>query len=170
MTTRFLGLVPAFALLAVGAAQAQNQTGNMAYPTPNPSGEVRIPAPTTRDTGNMAYPASPGGVTVQGATAPDTGNMATPTSRSSLTGRSTRMAAMKADPAKAMRPDVAPTAAQTATAQSLDAAPGAAAVPYTDFLPPERPMGKPMTGKGKMMHKPMHHMAKPKAAKPAAAK
>lgn len=177
MTTRFLGLVPAFALLAVGAAHAQvgNQTGNMAYPTPNASGEVRIPSPTARDTGNMAYPASPGGVPVQGAMGTDTGNMATPAGRSSLNTRGTRMAAMRGDPANSMRPDVAPTPAQTQMAQSLDMAPSAAPVPYTDFLPATRAMGSPMMGRrGMMMHKGMHRpmharMMHKAAANPAAA-
>ena len=62
------------------------------------------------------------------------------------------------DPANAMRPDVAPTPAQTTTAQSLDSAPASAPVPYTDFLPPERPAGKAgMMRHGAPMHRAVHH-------------
>ncbi len=161
MMTRFTGLIPAFALLAVGTAhaQVQNQTGSMAYPQSMPSGQVQVTAPAARDTGNMAYPASPGGVTAAAAPDADTGNMAIPMGRGSLRARRMPVAAMRApagDPANSMRPDVAPTPAQSATAQSLDNAPGAAPVPYTDFLPPERPMGKGMAGK-RMARRPMHH-------------
>ena len=173
MTSRFLGLAPAFALLAVGVAHAQvtNQTGSMAYPQSLPSGQVQLQAPTARDTGNMAYPASPGGVSERAPQGADTGNMATPTGRSALNTRRaaapTRMAA--GDPANSMRPDVAPTPAQTAQARALDAAPSAAPVPYTDFLPPARPMAK--GGRGAVHHavmrKPMK--AATKAATPAAA-
>ena len=159
MTTRFTGLIPAMALLAVGAAialpvpaMAQNQTGSMAFPESNPSGQVRIQSPTSRDTGSMAFPASPGGVTEAAPTGADTGNMAVPTGRGSLNRRrvAATPVAMRGDPANSMRPDVAPTPAQTATARSLDSAPSAAPVPYTDFLPPER------AGRGAMA---MHHNA-----------
>ena len=84
----------------------------------------------------------------------------------------TRVAAAPAgDPANSMRPDVAPTPAQTRAAQSLDTAPAAAPVPYTDFLPPPR-----ATGKAAMMHHghvAVHHAVLrhtvPKSATPAAA-
>ena len=177
MTSRFPGLVPAFALLAMGVAHAQQatfDTGNMAYPQSRPSGQVQIPAPTARDTGNMAYPASPGGVTEAAPGGRDTGGMMTPNSQASLNTRPRAMAparmvaARGGDPANSMRPDVAPTPAETATARALDAGPTAAAVPYTDFLPPARPMGK--MAKGKMaMRKPIHHAVMRKPAKAAAA-
>ncbi len=175
MTTRFTGLVPALALLAVGTAHAQvtNQTGSMAYPQSLPSGQVQIQAPTTRDTGNMAYPASPGGVTETAPKGADTGNMASPMGRSGLRGRAMPIAARRApagDPANSMRPDVAPTPAQSATARSLDEAPSAAPVPYTDFLPPEKPMrGKAMAGKRMMARHPIHHAVMKHAAMPAKA-
>ncbi len=178
MTSRFPGLVPAFALLAMGVAHAQvtNQTGSMAYPQSNPSGQVQIPAPTARDTGGMAYPASPGGVTEAAPTGRDTGGMMTPTNQASLNTRPramapARMAAARGgDPANSMRPDVAPTPAETATARALDAGPTSAAVPYTDFLPPARPMGKMAKGKMAMhrMSKPVHHAVMRKAAAAAA--
>ena len=174
MTTRITGLVPAFALLAMGVAHAQvvNQTGSMAFPTPLPSGEVRVTAPTVRDTGNMATPAPSGGISEPASRGRDTGNMALPTGGGSLatTTPAVRMSArakqMAARGEPAMRADVAPTPAQTATAHSLDAGPASAPVPYTDFLPPAKPMGKMAKGK---KGKPVHHAVMRKAAKAAPA-
>ncbi len=80
MNIRVLGLVPVFALAMMGAAYAQSP-GGMAYPAPNPSGEFKIPAPTARDTGNMAYPASPGGLSTTAPSGPGVGNMAYPAGR-----------------------------------------------------------------------------------------
>ena len=67
MSTRISGLVPAFALLAIGVAHAQPATtgggGSMAYPNSLPSGQITTSAPTARDTGSMQTPAPAGGVT-----------------------------------------------------------------------------------------------------------
>lgn len=86
MKFRILGLVPALALAAMNLAQAQSTGGGgqMAYPDSLPSGQVRIPAPTGRDTGSMSYPTSPGGVAQPAARGRDTGSMAYPGGRSPL--------------------------------------------------------------------------------------
>ena len=123
MTIRLRGLVPAFALLApacavltMGVAHAQQpynpNAGQMSYPQSLPSGQVNIPASTARDTGNMAYPASPGGVTESAPRGRDTGNMAYPSGGGAVP-RTTAAAAPMAPMGKAppMRPDVAPTPA-----------------------------------------------------------
>ena len=162
MTFRFMGLIPAMALLAAGTVQAQpanNATtgggGSMAYPDSLPSGQVRIPAPTSRDTGNMAYPASPGGVSQAAPTGPDTnGSMGAPqpsggvtttpapTPRLTRRGRAAaRAAASATQTATPAAGGVAPTADGMAAARALDAAPGAAAVPYVDFSQPAAPKG-----------------------------
>jgi hypothetical protein len=181
MTIRLRGLVPAFALLApacavltMGVAHAQQpynpNAGQMSYPQSLPSGQVNIPASTARDTGNMAYPASPGGVTESAPRGRDTGNMAYPSGGGAVP-RTTAAAAPMAPMGKAppMRPDVAPTPAQTAAARSLDMAPSSAPVPYTDFLPPAKPMaGKPMIHKRMPMHKAAMKTAPKAAATPAA--
>jgi hypothetical protein len=67
-------------------APVQRDTGNMAYPTPLPQGNLdttRTGGIQTRDTGNMAYPTPlPQGnldTTRVGGTTRDTGNMAYPT-------------------------------------------------------------------------------------------
>lgn len=170
MSSRFPGLVPAFALLAIGTAHAQgaNQTGSMAYPQSTPSGQVQIPASTARDTGGMAYPASPGGVTEAAPRGRDTGGMMTPNSQPSLNTRrsaaSMRQVAARGDPANSMRPDVMPTPAETATARALDVGPAAAPVPYTDFMPQPRSagdgMGRDGMGRGRgRMGRSMHHGA-----------
>ena len=101
MRIRLAGLVPAIALLAAGAAHAQSSTGgggSMAYPDPLPSGEVKIPAPTGRDTGNMAYPTSPGGITTAAPTGRDTGSMATPAASGGITTKAPGRASAKAKP------------------------------------------------------------------------
>ncbi|WP_158742159.1 hypothetical protein [Acidisphaera sp. L21] len=175
MTFRFQGLVPAFALLVVGAAAHAQSTGGggqMAYPDSLPSGQVRVPAPTARDTGNMAYPASPGGVTTAAPTGRDTGNMAYPTGGAATVTTHPTPARGRARPgmsgATPAAAAPAPTASGMAAAQSLNSAPGSAPVPYTDFATP----GKPMMGRHGAMHaKPMHHVAAKKkaAAAPAAA-
>ena len=171
MTFRFLGLVPTIALLAAGPAMAQvspNQAtmgggGQMAYPNSLPSGQVQIPAAVSRDTGNMAYPASPGGVTQTAPAGRDTGNMAYPTGLGSvptaapMRGRpGMRAAAPNAAPAPA------PTAGGMAAAHALETAPGAAPVPYTDFATP----GTAMRGHHGMTHR---RMRAAKKAMPAAA-
>jgi hypothetical protein len=173
MTFRFQGLVPAFALLVVGAAAHAQSTGGggqMAYPDSLPSGQVRVPAPTARDTGNMAYPASPGGVVTAAPTGRDTGNMAYPTGGAATitthpSSPAPRGRARPVAPAAAAAPVAPPTAAGMAAAQSLNTAPGSAPVPYTDFATPAKPMGR----HGAMHAKPMHHAVAKKAAAPAAA-
>ena len=182
MSSRFPGLVPAFALLAMGTAHAQvaNQTGSMAYPQSTPSGQVQIPSSTARDTGSMAYPASPGGVAEAAPRGRDTGGMMTPNSQPSLNTRRSaasmrQVAARGGDPANSMRPDVMPTPAETATARALDSGPAATPVPYTDFMPQPRSMGNGMgrggMGKGAMgkgrMGRPMHHAMMHRHAKAA---
>ena len=192
MTIRLRGLVPAFALLApacavltMGVAHAQQpynpNAGQMAYPQSLPSGQVTIPAPAARDTGNMAYPASPGGVSEAAPRGRDTGNMAYPSGGGAVprTAAAASMAPMtgRGMASPPMRPDVAPTPAQTEAARSLDMAPSSAPVPYTDFLPPAKPMsGKPMMHRRMPMHKavlktsakPAPAAATPAAAAPAA--
>ena len=171
MSFRFPGLLTAAALLAAGVAQAQPAStgggGSMAYPDSLPSGQVKITAPTARDTGSMAFPQSSGGVTEAAPMGRDTGSMATPETTNLNRGGRMTPAAMRAQGNVPMRPDVAPTPAQTATAQSLATAPSSAPVPYTDFLPPAHPAGRmsghAMTGH----HMAAHHAMK---AKPAAAK
>ena len=87
MNIRILGLVPVFALVAVGAVQAQsnpnaNSIGGMAYPQSNPSGQFQVPAPSPQATGgNMAYPSSTGGVAATPPSGPGIGNMAYPAGR-----------------------------------------------------------------------------------------
>ncbi len=73
---------------AMAQATRPTDTGNMAYPTPVPQGNIGTTAPRRQapDTGNMAYPAPVPqgniGTTNTARTprqAPDTGNMAYPT-------------------------------------------------------------------------------------------
>ena len=175
MKFRFAGLVPAIALLAAGAAHAQTSTtgggGSMAYPDPLPSGEIKIPAPTARDTGSMAYPTSPGGVTEGAPTARDTGSMAVPAASGGFTKSVPGRASAKAKPvttaaATPAMPDTMPSPAGMKAARELAVAPGAAPVPYVDFG------AAPATGHAAMEHKAMHSMAKKVSAetKPATAK
>ncbi len=53
-------------------------TGNMAYPTPVPQGNIAVTQPTGPDTGSMAQPRGYGGRLQQSNPGPDTGNMALP--------------------------------------------------------------------------------------------
>jgi hypothetical protein len=188
MSIRFTGLLPAVALLVASAAQAQQATipntpgggGSMAYPQSLPSGQFKVNAPTQPDTGTMAYPSSPGGVTQTQAPGRDTGNMAYPTmgaASSNLAQPSKAPAHMQGKAEEmgmpgAMRPDVAPTPAQTAAARALETAPSSQPVPYTDFLPPATPAhGHMMHGKPMPMHgMAMHHVRTKSTAVPAAAK
>lgn len=161
MISRFMGLVPVLALAAVGAAQAQSTGGGgqMAYPDSLPTGQVRIPSSTAPDTGNMAYPASPGGVTAAAPTGRDVGNMAVPAGGSSLATTSTGKPSGKRVAAAA--PDgTAASPSGMAAANAMDHAPSPAPVPYVNFLPPEKPT------KGVMMHHSAVHKvtAKPEAA------
>ena len=78
------GLLATVPALAQTTQRAPTDTGNMAYPTPVPQGNIgttRV-GPQAPDTGNMAYPTPlPQGSTMGNATAPrapDTGNMAYP--------------------------------------------------------------------------------------------
>lgn len=181
MNFRLSGLVPAFAILAVGVAHAQN-TGSMAYPQSLPTGQVTTAAPATRDTGSMAFPASQGGVSERAPQGQDTGNMASPMGRSAIgtRGAAPRGATMGGNPA--MRPDVAPMAADSSAARNLSEAPSSAPIPYTSFdAPSAGGRGAPMMRRGKMMahmgkgrmHHAMAHKrgkaGKPVMAAPAAA-
>ena len=178
MTFRFMGLIPAMALLAAGTVHAQNSTtgggGSMAYPDPLPSGQVRIPAPTARDTGNMAYPASPGGVSQAAPVARDTnGSMGAPTASGGITStpapspRLTRRGRAAAAPSASMAApaDTAASPSGMAAARALDNSPGAAPVPYVDFDQPAPKRGT------RIRHAVAHHpmAAKKAAATPAAA-
>ena len=66
------------------SSRAPTDTGNMAYPTPVPQGQIgrSVVGPQAPDTGNMAYPTPVPqgniGTTVVGPQSPDTGNMAYP--------------------------------------------------------------------------------------------
>ncbi|MGI4940087.1 MAG: hypothetical protein ACRYHQ_05910 [Janthinobacterium lividum] len=77
------GAAPALAQTTQRPAQAPD-TGNMAYPTPVPQGNVGTSTVGRQvpDTGSMAYPAPVPqgniGTTVVGPRTPDTGNMAYP--------------------------------------------------------------------------------------------
>lgn len=53
-------------------------TGNMAYPTPLPQGNIGVARPATLDTGSMNTPTVSGGVLRPGNPGPDTGSMALP--------------------------------------------------------------------------------------------
>lgn len=76
-----------FALATPASAQntSRPDTGNMAYPAPQPQGNVGTTGTLQNrpDTGNMAYPAplpqGNVGTTTTGQNRPDTGNMAYPT-------------------------------------------------------------------------------------------
>jgi hypothetical protein len=164
MMFRFLGLAPVLALAAAGVVHAQTPPstgggGQMAYPDSLKSGQVQINAPTARDTGNMAYPASPGGVSAKPPSGPDTGNMAYPAGGpiSTPPGRATRSSTKAAAAAAPAAPGTAPTPAGMAAAKALADKPGSAPVPFVDFDPPAT-----MKGKGVVMH---HSAAKPVAAK-----
>ena len=54
-------------------------TGNMAFPTPLPQGNIGYARPATLDTGSMNAPTVSGGTLQPGYTGNDTGNMALPT-------------------------------------------------------------------------------------------
>ena len=181
MTFRFMGLIPAMALVAAGTVHAQTSvprdTGSMALPAPLPSGQVTITSPTARDTGSMAYPSSPGGV-AQPAPARDTGgsmgatkpsggytSIPAPTPRLTRRGRAAAAATPMATPAAAPTP--APSAAGMAAARALDTAPGEAAVPYVDFSQPAAPKGRAMMRPHKVAAHPA--AAAKKAATPAPA-
>ena len=83
VSTAVLGL--ALATSAVAQTRQAPDTGNMAYPTPVPQGNVGTTGTLQNipDTGNMAYPTPLPqgniGTTVVGPNRPDTGNMAYPT-------------------------------------------------------------------------------------------
>lgn len=172
MTIRFLGLVPTLALLAVGAAQAQSPNnattgggGQMAYPDSLPSGRVTVPAAGARDTGNMAYPASPGGVAQPAPMARDTGNMAYPDGTGTVTTRPMTRAQMRAARGTPAAAGPAASADSMAAAHALDMSPGAAPVPYTAFDAPGIParVHRPMRAR-----KPMaRHFAVKKVTAPA---
>ena len=145
-----LGLSSTFALALAAAAQAQPSStgggGSMAYPDSLPSGQVRIPSSTARDTGNMAYPSSPGGIS-SSATPPagaPAGKMGAPATTAT------------ASPAPAGAPGTGPTPQGQAAARKLATTPSTQPVPYVDFLAPSTPS------------KPAPHHAKPAAKKPAA--
>ncbi len=144
-----LGLSSTFALALAAAAQAQPAStgggGSMAYPDSLPSGQVRIPGNTARDTGNMAYPSSPGGIT----------SSTTPTAGTAGKAAAPAKAAA-ASPAPAASPGAGPTPQGQAMARKLATTPSSQPVPYVDFLAPSTP-GKPAA-----------HHAKPAAKKPAA--
>ena len=53
-------------------------TGNMAFPTPLPQGNIGTTRPATLDTGSMAMPTTSGGIAQPSVSGPDTGNMALP--------------------------------------------------------------------------------------------
>jgi len=91
MNTRILVATAAMTLVTVGAAPAvfaqatSKDTGSMAYPSPQPQGNVGTTSAlprTNADTGNMAYPApQPQGnlsTTPGPARTNDTGSMAYP--------------------------------------------------------------------------------------------
>ena len=83
LSTAVLGL--ALATSAMAQTSQVPDTGNMAYPTPVPQGNVGTSTGVVNrpDTGNMAYPTPLPqgniGTTVVGPGRPDTGNMAYPT-------------------------------------------------------------------------------------------
>jgi hypothetical protein len=166
MMFRFLGIAPVLALAAAGVVHAQTPPstgggGQMAYPDSLPSGQVKINAPTARDTGNMAYPASPGGVSATPSSSPDTGNMAYPAGGPiTSSSRPARPGMTKAATAAPAAPASGPTPAGMAAAKALADKPGSAPVPYVDFDAP----AATMKGKGVVMH---HTAAKPVAAKTA---
>lgn len=79
-------LLPVLSLAAVlgTAACAGNNTrptdtGNMAFPTPLPQGNIGVSRPATLDTGSVNRPAYTGGSLAPSPGYPDTGNMALPT-------------------------------------------------------------------------------------------
>ncbi len=153
------GLASVLTLGLAAVAQAQPSStgggGQMAYPDSLKSGQVQVPSSTTRDTGNMQYPASSGGITTTAAPrSANTGNMQYPAGNS--LGSSKKTAAAKGKAMSASSSSAAPSGAGAtpqgmAAARALANAPGAAAVPYVDF-------GAPSASSAA---KPMHHAAKP---------
>ena len=171
MEFRFLGLIPAFAVLAAaGSALAVTPSntpaggGSMAYPTPLPSGEVTVPNTVTHDNGGSAYPSSgTGGATETESKARDTGAAAYPGGGSPPTVPFKRRskAVTTASKAPSAATPVAvdkPTPQGMAAARSLANAPGSAPVPYVDFAP--GPDATKTAGTA--------HTAKPAAKKPSA--
>ena len=156
-------LASGFALAMAVGAQAQPATtgggGQMAYPDSLPSGQVKIPSNTARDTGNMAYPSSPGGVSsVAPPRSDNTGTMAYPAGNA-LGGKkaaSTKTSTAAAMPAPTASGTPAATPQGEAAARALATAPGSQPVPYVDFLSPGSSA------------KAGHHHGKPAAKKPSA--
>ncbi len=148
MSFRFTGLVPAFALLAAGAAYAQPAStgggGSMAFPDSLPSGQVHAAPPSGRDTGSMAQHTPSGGVTTT----------VQPRGRNAKTA-----AAAPADAAPSSNPASgaadAPTPAGRAAAAAMALRPSTAPVPYTDFSGRAAMPGKSMPVR---RHMPAHRM------------
>lgn len=61
-----------------GNTTRPTDTGNMAFPTPVPQGNIGYARPATADTGSMNAPTVSGGSIQTGNPGPDTGNMALP--------------------------------------------------------------------------------------------
>lgn len=79
--TTALSLVSLLGVAACGVSTSPitpNDTGNMAYPTPSPSGNIGFARPATLDTGSMNTPTAAGGTLRPGYTGNDTGSMALP--------------------------------------------------------------------------------------------
>ena len=171
MSFRFLGLVPSFALLAVGAAHAQPAStgggGSMAYPDSLPSGQIHQTLPGGRDTGSMALPQSSAGTaTTRAPGTRDTGSMALPTGGGGVTTTTPAPTpTLRRRGAAAGR-----TPAGAAAAAQMAIQPSTAPVPYTDFGP--APAAAPMRGtahRAPMRHAPAHRAAAHAKAPSAAA-
>ena len=164
------GFACAVSLALAAAAQAQPAStgggGQMAYPDNNKAGAITIPGSTSRDTGSMQYPTSPGGVPSASAPRSDnTGSMGYPAGNSlgskkaaaAKSSTASGTAAATSAPAAAAPSGSGPTPQGMAAARKLATAPGAAPVPYVDFTQPSATAAKPM-----------HHAAAKPAKKPSA--
>ena len=161
-TATRIGLASVFALALAAAAQAQPAStgggGQMAYPDSRASGQIQVPASSSRDTGNMAYPSSPGGVASSSAPrSADTGNMAYPAGSSLGSKKGTAGKTAAAAPSSGAPSGTGPTPQGMAAARALATTPSSQPVPYVDFVAPSSGAKTGIT-----------HHAKTMAKKPAA--
>ena len=77
-TALSLALVLGTAACAGSPATGNNDTGNMAFPTPVKQGNIGYASPASSDTGSMNTPTAGGGVVSRPSPGFDTGNMALP--------------------------------------------------------------------------------------------